>query len=57
MASKRLLVGLKIAISVLSSMALYTSNDTRLCVNGDCFDLPAFAIANFSQKKVQHWRF
>ena len=48
-ASKHLLVGMKIPIPVLFSMGLYTSDDARSCVN--CFDLPAFANYKFQSEK------
>ena len=56
MVGKHLLVGMKIAIPVLPSMALYTSDDTRLCVNDDCFEVISqpLQIANFSQKKDRY---
>ena len=50
-ASEHLLVGMKIFIPVLSSMGSYTSDDTRSCVNDDCFDLPAFANPKFQSEK------
>ena len=49
--SKHLLVGMKIAIPVLPSMGLYTSDDARSCVNDDCFDLLAFANCKISVRK------
>ena len=40
--SEHLLVGMNIAIPVLSSIGSYMySNDARSCINDDCFDLPA----------------
>ena len=44
-------VGMKIVIPVLLSMGSYTSDDTRSCVNDDCFDLPAFANRKFQSEK------
>ena len=52
MASEHLLVVIKITIPVLPSMGSYTNDNTRLCVNDDCFDLLAFANRNYSQKIV-----
>ena len=50
--SEHLLVGMKIANPVLLSIGACISDDARSCVNDDnCFDLPAFQIANFSQEK------
>ena len=46
-----LLVGMKIAIPVLSSIGAYISDDARSCVNDDCFDLPAFSNRKFQSGK------
>ena len=50
-ASKHLLVGIKIGIPVLPSMGSYTSDDAWSCVSSDCFDLPAFANRKFQSEK------
>ena len=56
--SEHLLVGMKIAIPVLPSIGTYISDDASLCVNDDCFDLPAFSNRKFqSGKKSRFWRF
>ena len=56
--SEHLLVGMKIAILVLPSLAALISDDARSCVNDVCFDLPAFSNRKFSVgKKVWFWRF
>ena len=45
-------MGMKIAISVLPSIGLYTSDDARLCVHDDDDDdLPAFANRKFQSEK------
>ena len=49
--SKHLLVGMKIAIPVLSSLGSYISDDDRSCVNNARFDLLAFANRKFHSKK------
>ena len=49
--SKHLLVGMKIAIPVLPSIDEYISDDARLCVNNDCFDLPAFSNRKFQSER------
>ena len=51
MASKHLLVDMKIVIPVLPSIRSYTSQDTRSCVIDDCFDLLAFAHCKFQSEK------
>ena len=49
--NEHLLVGMKIAIPVLPSIGAYISDDTRSCVNDDCFDLPAFSNRKFQSGK------
>ena len=49
--SEHLLVGMKIAIPVLSSIGVYIRDDARSCVNDDCFDLPAFSNRKFQSEK------
>ena len=49
--SEHLLVGMKIAIPVLPSIGSYISDDSRSCVNDDCFDLPAFSNRKFQSGK------
>ena len=49
--SEHLLVGMKIAIPVLTSIDAYISDDARSCVNDDCFDLPAFSNHKFQSGK------
>ena len=49
-ASQHLLVDIKIAIPVLSFISSYTSVDAGLCVNDDCFDLPAFVNHKFQSQ-------
>ena len=49
--SEHLLVGMKIAISVLPSIGVYIRDDARSCVNDDCFDLPAFSNRKFQSEK------
>ena len=49
--SEHLLVGMKIAIPVLPSIDAYISDDASLCVNDDCFDLPAFSNRKFQSGK------
>ena len=49
--SEHLLVGMKTAIAVLSSIGSYISDDARSCVNDDCSDLPDFANRKFQSDK------
>ena len=49
--SEHLLVGMKIAIPVLSSIEACISDNARSCVNDDCFDLPAFSNHKFQSGK------
>ena len=49
--SEHLLVGMKIAIPVLPSIGAYISDDASLCVNDDCFDLPAIFKSQISVRK------
>ena len=56
--SEHLLVGMKFAIPVLSSIGSYISDDARSCVNDDCVDLPALPNRKFqSEKKSDLGRF
>ena len=49
--SEHLLVGMKIGIPVLPSIGAHISDDTRSCVNNDCFDLPAISNRKFQSGK------
>ena len=51
--SEHLLVGMKITIPVLPFIGALISDDARLCVNDDCFDLPAFSNRKFQSGKSQ----
>ena len=51
LAANILLVGMKIAIPVLSSIGSYISDDARSWVNDDRTDLPAFANIKFHSEK------
>ena len=44
-------MGIKIAIPVLPSIGACISDDARLCVNDDCFDLPAISNRKFQSGK------
>ena len=50
--SEHLLVGMKKMIPVLPSIGSNISDDVRLCVNDDCFDLPAFTNRKFLSEKM-----
>ena len=49
--SEHLLLGMKIAIPVLPAIGSYISDDSRSCVNDDCFDLPAFTNRKYQSEK------
>ena len=49
--SEHLLVGMKIAIPVLSSIGSYIRDDAKSCVNDVLFDLPAFCKSQISVRK------